>query len=192
MIVDDDASVRKGLGRLFRSADFEVQTLGSAAEFLNTERPPAPACLVLDVQMPGLSGLDLQRTLATNDSHIPIIFLSAHGDIPMSVQAIKSGAVDFLTKPVDDKVLLESASAALSEDQRQHDLQKEREAVAEKLKRLTPREHDVYQLVITGMLNKQIADKLGITEATTKVHRARVMRKLEVDSLAELVKLGIK
>jgi FixJ family two-component response regulator len=193
-LVDDDGSIRKALTRLIRSAGYDVQAFASARDFL--EKPhvgnEGPACLVLDIRMPGLSGLDLQHELQAANTPLPIIFITGHGDIPMSVKAMKEGAVDFLPKPVKDKDLLNAIEQALA--RADHDLreQKELEYVQKRLKTLTPREREVMTLVVRGLLNKQIAFELGTVEKTVKVHRARVMEKMEVQSLADLVRLAEK
>jgi FixJ family two-component response regulator len=193
-LVDDDASVRKALTRLIKSAGYTVQAFASARDFLAYWRATneGPACLVLDVRMPGLSGLDLQHELQAAHTLLPIIFVTGHGDIPMSVNAMKEGAVDFLPKPVKDKDLLNAIEQALA--RANHDLreQKELEYVQRRLKTLTPREREVMTLVVRGLLNKQIAFELGTVEKTVKVHRARVMEKMEVQSLADLVRLAEK
>ncbi len=191
-IVDDDASVRRALTRLIKSAGYEVQAFASARDFLDYSsiNDEGPGCLVLDVRMPGLSGLDLQHELQAANASLPIIFITGHGDIPMSVQAMKEGAVDFLPKPVKDKVLLKAIDQALERAVREHAVQDEIEDIRRRLDTLTPRELDVLRLVITGMLNKQIAHELGTVEKTIKVHRARVMEKMEVQSLAELVRIA--
>ena len=190
--VDDDASMREALSRLFRSVGMRAQIFTSAEDFLTFKRPDAPACLVLDVRMPGLSGLDLQHELATADLMIPIIFITGHGDIPMSVQAMKAGAGEFLTKPFRDQVLLDAIRAAI---QRDGAIRKHQAEVAEQRARydsLTPRERDVLLLVVTGLLNKQIAARLGTTEFTVKIQRRRVMDKMHAGSVAELVRMTEK
>jgi FixJ family two-component response regulator len=190
-IVDDDAGLRAALARLFKSAGFKSETFASAQELLNHSLPLAAGCIILDVQMPGLSGLDLQGELNARNIITPIIFLTGRGDIPKSVRAIKAGAVDFLTKPVDDDLLLKTVEAALERDQQLRAEAAEKDRIRHRLETLTPREYEVFALVIKGMLNKQIAGELGATEKTIKVHRGRVMEKMEVDSVAELVQAAI-
>jgi FixJ family two-component response regulator len=191
-LVDDDPSVRKALTRLIKSAGFAVHAFSSADDFLKsrTTVDEVPACLVLDVRMPGLSGLDLQLELQAADVLLPIIFITGHGNIPMSVRAMKDGAVDFLAKPVQDKVLLKTIEQALERARRGHAERTELEDLRRRLDSLTAREYEVMQLVVQGFLNKQIAFKLGTVEKTIKVHRARVMEKMKVRSLAELVHLS--
>jgi FixJ family two-component response regulator len=189
-LVDDDPSVRRALARLIKSAGYQVQTFVSAREFLDRMPDAArPACLVLDVRMPGLSGIDLQRELRLTNPILPIIFITGHGDIPMTVKAMKAGAVDFLPKPVRDTDLLRAIEQALA--RAVHDRAKldETEDIQSRVEKLTPREREVMNLVVTGRLNKQIAFALGIVEKTIKVHRARVMDKMQVDSVAELVRI---
>jgi len=191
-VVDDDASVCKALDRLIRSVGLKAETFPSAKDFLRREPHNGPSCLVLDIRMPGLSGLDLQRELAAKDYSIPIIFITGHGDIPMSVQAMKAGAVDFLPKPFSDQELLDAIHAALEKDTLAREERAELSNIQRRIGSLTPREHEVFVRVVTGMLNKQIASELGASEKTVKVHRARVMQKMGVQSLAELVHLAEK
>ena len=189
-VVDDDAGMRDATRSLLASMGLEVRTFESASEFLGSKRPEVPACLVLDVRLPGLSGLDLQRELVESGTSIPIIFITGHGDIPMSVQAMKGGAVEFLTKPFRDQQLLDAVQQAIARDRAEG---KHRAEVAEIWRRydsLTPRERDVMTRVVAGRLNKQIAFELGTAEITVKVHRAQVMQKMQVNSLAALVQLA--
>jgi FixJ family two-component response regulator len=189
-VVDDDASVRKSLSRVVSSAGYAVELFASAREFLARERVTGPCCIVLDVRMPGLTGLDLQETLAGAAHRMPIIFITGHGDISMSVKAMKGGAVDFLTKPFDVESLLDAIERALTKDVKDRGEEGRTAGVLERVKRLTARETEVFALVVTGMLNKQIAGKLGIAEKTVKVHRARVMEKMQAGSVADLVRLA--
>jgi FixJ family two-component response regulator len=190
-LIDDDPSVRRALARLIKSAGYQVQTFVSAREFLDRMPDAArPACLVLDVRMPGLSGIDLQRELRLTNPILPIIFITGHGDIPMSVKAMKDGAVDFLPKPVKDEDLLRAIEQALARAVHDRAELDETEDIQSRVEKLTPREREVMNLVVTGRLNKQIAFALGIVEKTIKVHRARVMDKMQVDSVAELVRLA--
>jgi len=192
-LVDDDPSVRRALARLIKSAGHQVQTFASAREFLATRADgQEAACLVLDVRMPGLSGTDLQRELQILNRSVPIVFITGHGNIPMSVQAMKAGAVDFLPKPVKDTDLLRAIEQALARAVRDRAERNELEDVLERVEKLTPREREVMVLVVRGLLNKQIAFELGTVEKTIKVHRARVMEKMQVDSLANLVRLAEK
>ncbi len=189
-LIDDDPSVRRALARLIKSAGYQVQPFVSAREFLDRMPDAAsPACLVLDVRMPGLSGLDLQRELQAANATLPIIFITGHGDIPMSVKAMKDGAVDFLPKPVKDKDLLRAIESALARSVRERAARDELEKIQSRVETLTAREREVMNLVVKGRLNKQIAFELGTVEKTVKVHRARVMDKMQVESLAELVSL---
>jgi FixJ family two-component response regulator len=192
-IADDDHSVRKGLERLIKSAGFKVETFASAEEFLQ-HKPYrlCPSCLVLDVRMPGLSGIDLQKELIQKGTSIPIIFITGHGNIPMSVKAMKNGAVDFLPKPFDDKELLSAIDRAIDKSIQIRKNEAEKANIQRRVNTLTPREYECLCWVITGMLNKQIAPKLGVTEKTIKVHRGRVMHKMQAASVADLVRLAQK
>ena len=189
-VVDDEPSVRRSLTRLLASAGYTVEAFASAKEFLARAPYAGPCCLVLDVRMPGLSGLELQETLAATGRRMSIVFVTGHVDVPMSVRAMKRGAADLLTKPVDDKVLLAAIQRALAKDVA--DLGEEARVadVRKRVKLLSPRETEVFALVVTGMLNKQIASVLGVSEKTIKVHRARVMEKMRAGSVAELVRLA--
>jgi FixJ family two-component response regulator len=189
-LVDDDPSLLKALSRLLRFAGFRVETFASASDFLARHDPEMPGCLVLDVSMPELSGLELQRTLVTLGCERATVFLTGHGDIPMSVQAMKQGAVDFLTKPVDERLLLEAIRVAVEEDRVARSKRAELAEIHRRLAALTPRERQVLGLAVSGKLNKQIAADLGTVEKTIKVHRARIMEKLKVRSVAELVRLA--
>jgi RNA polymerase sigma factor (sigma-70 family) len=190
-IVDDDAGMRKGLARLCQSVGLRAKVFESAREFLGATPTDSPACLLLDLRMPGLSGLDLQAELAARDVQVPIVFISGHGDIPASVQAMKAGAVDFLTKPFKDKNLVAVIRESLAKDIRLRAAQGQRAAIEQRLRSLTPREREVFDLVIKGLLNKQIAAELGTSEQTVKVHRGRVMEKMQVESVAELVQAAL-
>jgi FixJ family two-component response regulator len=189
-IVDDDSAVLKSLSRLLRSAGLAVATFSSPREFLERHDPKLPGCLVLDVAMPGLNGLELQQALVARGHELAIIFLTGHGDIPMSVQAMKRGAVDFLTKPVNDDDLLNAVRAAIEKDRLQRQTRAEVAEIEQRLATLTPREREVLEHVISGQLNKQTAADLGTVEKTIKVHRARVMEKMKAQSVAELVRLA--
>lgn len=189
-VIDDDRMIREGLQSLIKSMGLRVETFASAKDFLAANRPDAPACLILDVRLPGLNGLDLQRKLADGNIPIPIIFITGHGDIPMSVRAMKEGALEFLTKPVRGQDLLDAVQKALEHDR---ELRKERKELTELRARfdsLTPREREVLELVVAGLLNKQIADQLGTSELTVKTHRAHLMQKTEAESLAHLVRMA--
>ena len=189
-VVDDDPSIRESLSLLLSSAGYGVKTFASAKKFLESERGiPSPACLVLDVKMPGLSGLDLQKELKSRNSFLPIIFITGHGDIPMSVQAMKKGAVDFLPKPFDDDEILDAVKAALLKDSQTRADLDEQKHILQRMDDLTAREHEVLTYLITGMLNKQIAFELNISERTVKAHRKQVLDKMGVDSIAELVRM---
>jgi RNA polymerase sigma factor (sigma-70 family) len=191
-LIDDDPSARRGLARLIQAAGYAVATFGSARDFLASARNDAPGCMVLDIRMPELSGLDLQEQLLRADYSMPIIFITGHGDIPMTVQAMKRGAIDFLPKPVEREQLLEAIRQALEKDRVSRSAREESKELRERLQLLKTREREVLSFVIAGFLNKQIASELGITEATVKVHRARLMDKLRVTSVAELVTLAQK
>jgi FixJ family two-component response regulator len=191
-VVDDDPSIRKSLGRLIRSAGLAVETFAAAAEFLERHPHKGPACLVLDVKMPGINGLELQEKLLSQEYAMPIVFITGHGDILMSVKAIKKGAVNFLSKPFDENDLLEAVHEALQRDLMARAVREEQEQIHRRLDSLTPREYEILTHVITGRLNKQIAYSLEISEKTVKVHRGRVMEKMGVESVAELVRLTEK
>jgi FixJ family two-component response regulator len=191
-VIDDDALVRESVADLLNSAGFTVQTFGSASEFVQGQRPDVPACLILDVELPGLSGLDLQAELAKSGIEMPIVFLTGHGDIPMSVRAMKAGAVEFLTKPFGKQELLDAIKEALLRDGAVRKQRSESFELRKRLGTLTPRERQVLALVVTGRLNKQIAGELGTTDLTIKVHRGRVMRKMGANSLADLVRMAEK
>lgn len=191
-VVDDDPSMRKAVSRLCQAAGLDVKMFASAKELLDSGRPTSPACLVLDLQMPGQTGLELQAELAARRVQTPIVFITGHGDIPTSVRAMRAGAVDFLTKPFKDRNVLAVIREAISKDQQHQPIQAEQEALERRIETLTPREREVFERVIKGLLNKQIADQLGASEQTIKVHRARVMQKMRVSSVAELVQAAIK
>jgi FixJ family two-component response regulator len=191
-VIDDDPSVREAIDSLIRSVGINVRTFSSAQEFMSSNRPDAPACLVLDVRMPGLSGLDLQRELATAGIRIPVIFITGHGDIPMSVRAMKAGAVEFLTKPFRDQDLLDAISQAIERDRAERVQFAEVVELQRRFEELTPREREVMEQVVAGLLNKQIAHRLNISEVTVKLHRHQVMEKMKAQSLAELVRMAEK
>jgi RNA polymerase sigma factor (sigma-70 family) len=188
-VVDDDPSVRSSLKFLMSSVGLQVESFDSADALLQRKLPDSPSCLVLDVRLRGLSGLDFQRELAARNCHMPIIFITGHGDIPMSVRAMKAGAVEFLTKPFRDQDLLDAVRIALEKDRERRERTKEVSDLKERFNSLTPREQKVISMVVSGMLNKQIADQLGTAENTVKVHRSRAMEKMHAQSVAELVKM---
>jgi RNA polymerase sigma factor (sigma-70 family) len=188
-VVDDDPSVRRAIKRLITSVGLHVELLATAQEFLLSKRPEAPSCLILDIRLPGMSGLDFQRRLAQAGVDIPIIFITAHGDIPMTVRAMKAGAVEFFTKPFRDQDLLDAVQTALERDRARREREAEIAVLQERFNSLSPREQEVITMVVSGMLNKQIASGIGITENTVKAHRSRAMEKMQAQSLADLVKM---
>jgi FixJ family two-component response regulator len=190
IVIDDDAAVREAVDSLLRSVGLQVKLLASVGEFLKTARPPGPACLVLDVRLPGRSGLDFQADLAAANIHLPIIFITGHGDIPMTVQAMKSGAIEFLTKPFRDQDLLDAIQAGLARDRAWLLDEKEMAVLRARFELLTPREREVMSHVVKGRLNKQIAADIGVSEITVKVHRGQAMRKMRASSLPELARMA--
>jgi FixJ family two-component response regulator len=189
-VVDADASVREALSTLFRSVGLRVEVYGSAHEFLQSKLPNVPSCLILDIRLPRLSGLDFQAELAKADIHIPIIFMTGHGDIPMTVRAMKAGAVDFLTKPFRDQDMLDAVTTAIERDRNRRDEAKALTDVQTLFATLTPRERQVMNLVTAGLMNKQIAAEIGIAEITVKIHRGHIMRKMTAKSLPDLVRMA--
>ena len=189
-VIDDDLPLREMLKNLFRSVGLQAETFGSVKEFLQAKRPDVPSCLILDVRLPGISGIDFQAELATAGIRIPIIFVTGHGDIPMSVKAMRAGAVDFLTKPFREQELLDAVRVALERNREQRDKRQLFDRMQARFDSLTPREQEVISLVSEGLMNKQIAVKLAISEITVKVHRANAMQKMGTSSLAELVRMA--
>ena len=195
-VVDDDASMRQALARLLQSVQLRVDVFASPQEFLQSERPNVPSCLVLDVRLPGVSGLDFQAELAKADVRIPIVFITGHGDIPMSVRAMKAGAVDFLAKPFRDQDLLDAVTAAIQRDQKRREHENKVADLKAHFASLTPREREIMALVASGLMSKQIAAEVGLSEITVKVHRSHLMKKMGAKSVADLVRmadaLGVK
>ena len=189
-VVDDDAPMRESLRNLISSVGLRVELFSSAQEFLESKRPDVPSCLVLDVRLPGLSGLDLQKELAKANIRLPIIFMTGHGDIPMSVKAMKDGAVDFLTKPFRDQDMLDAVMLAIGRDRRRREAETGISALQKLFEGLTAREREIFALVATGLMNKQIAGQIGIAEITAKIHRGRMMKKMGAKSVAELVRMA--
>ena len=189
-VVDDDASMRQALARLLQSVQLRVEVFASPQEFLQSERPNVPSCLVLDVRLPGLSGLDFQAELAKADIRIPIVFITGHGDIPMSVRAMKAGAVDFLAKPFRDQDLLDAVTAAIQRDQKRREHENAMTDLRAHFSSLTPREREIMALVASGLMSKQIAAQIGLSEITVKVHRSHIMRKMGARSVADLVRMA--
>jgi RNA polymerase sigma factor (sigma-70 family) len=188
-VVDDDHAIRSSLKWLIESVGLAVETYATADEFMNNYYPGRAGCLLLDVRMPGMSGLELQEHFAKNDVNIPIIIITGHGDVPMAVRAMKSGAIDFIEKPFNDELLLESIRNALALDLKQREVQSQRARIATRLDHLTPREHEVMEMVTEGRSNKEIAINMGVSSKTVEAHRARVMEKMQAGSLAELVRM---
>jgi FixJ family two-component response regulator len=192
VVVDDDSAIRESLGSLLRSMGLDVKLLGSVPDFLKSGYPDGPTCLVLDVRLPGRSGLDFQRELLAANIHVPLIFITGHGDIPMSVQAMKGGAIEFLTKPFRDQDLLDAIQVGLARDRARREEERSLAGLRERFDTLTPREREVMAQVARGRLNKQIAGDIGISEITVKVHRGQVMRKMKASSLPDLARMADK
>ena len=189
VVIDDDSEFRESLGRLLRSVGLHARLFASIADFQGSDPPAGPTCLVLDVRLPGRSGLDFQRDLAAGNVGLPIVFITGHGDIPMTVQAMKGGAIEFLTKPFRDQDLLDAVNVGLARDRARREEEEALNALRARLRRLTPREHAILIQIVQGRLNKQIAGEMGITETTVKVHRSNMMRKIEAASFAELCRM---
>jgi len=189
-IVEDDLSMRNAIKNLLRSVGLESQLYTSAQEFLDGEKPDIPSCLILDVRLPGMSGLDLQKAMVSADIQIPVIFITAHGDIPMSVRAMKAGAVEFLPKPFRDQDLLDAIQVSLNQDRNRRQRDGEIAELQKRLQALTPREREVFPLVVSGRSNKEIAGAIGVSEITVKVHRGNLMRKMQATSFAELLRMS--
>ena len=189
-VIDDDAPMREALGNLFRSVGLQVEVFGSASEFLQSKLPDVPGCLILDIRLPRLSGLDFQAELVKAGIHIPIIFMTGHGDIPMSVRAMKAGAIDFLTKPFRDQDMLDAVTTAIERDRGNRNEARILSDLRALFATLTPREREVMALVTAGLMNKQIAAEIGIAEITVKIHRGHIMRKMAAKSLADLVRMA--
>ncbi|WP_027584963.1 response regulator transcription factor [Bradyrhizobium sp. Ai1a-2] len=189
-VVDDDPAMRRSLTNLFQSVGLKVETFASAPEMLQTKPPEVPSCLVLDIRLPGLSGLDLQAELAKADIHTPIIFITGHGDIPMTVRAMKGGAVDFLPKPVREQDMLDAVRAAIEHDRKRRELESTISTLRARFQSLSQRERDVLALVASGLMNKQVASELGLAEITVKIYRGQIMRKMGARSLADLVRMS--
>jgi RNA polymerase sigma factor (sigma-70 family) len=191
-VVDDDPSVRRAIKRLISSVGLHVQVFPSGQELLKSKNLGEPGCLILDIRLPGISGLDFQKNLAESDIHLPVIFITAHGDITMAVRAMKAGAIEFLTKPFRDQDLLDAIQVALEKDRARRRQKAEITVVLERLESLTTREREVIGMVVKGMLNKEIGSKIGVTENTVKVHRSRALQKMQAHSLADLVRMVAK
>ena len=191
-VIDDDEAVRESITDLLRSVGHDVHSFRSAQEFLDSSRPDVPSCIVLDVRLPGQSGMEFQRRLVKSGIHLPVIFISGHGDIPMSVRAIKSGAIEFLTKPLNEQELLDAVQAGLARDRGQREEGKIAAELHARFEHLTPRERDILGLMVTGRPNKQIAAEVGLSEMTVKVHRSHVMQKMRARSLVDLVRMADK